>query len=84
MGGFYRGIDANIMRAMVLNGTKMGVYDHCKGLITKSGYIPSGTCFPSSLYTCLFSYTADIDKFVVLWRLFYSMVWFSRFFFFIF
>ena len=47
MGGFYRGIDANIMRAMVLNGTKMGVYDHCKGLITKSGYIPSGTFFSS-------------------------------------
>jgi len=47
MGGFYRGIDANIMRAMVLNGTKMGVYDHCKGLITKSGYIPSGKIFLS-------------------------------------
>lgn len=27
VGGFYRGIDSNIMRAMVLNGTKMGVYD---------------------------------------------------------
>ena len=23
IGGFYRGIDGNIMRAMVLNGTKM-------------------------------------------------------------
>jgi hypothetical protein len=25
--GFYRGISANIMRACVLNATKMGVYD---------------------------------------------------------
>jgi len=29
--GFYKGIQANIMRAMVLNATKMGVYDICKG-----------------------------------------------------
>ena len=27
IGGFYRGMEANVMRAMVLNGTKMGVYD---------------------------------------------------------
>jgi hypothetical protein len=40
--GFYRGIDANIMRAMVLNGTKMACYDQIKGIITKSGYVPSG------------------------------------------
>ena len=31
--GFYRGIDSNIMRAMVLNGTKMGVYDQAKGVV---------------------------------------------------
>jgi hypothetical protein len=42
IGGFYRGIDANIMRAMVLNGTKMACYDQIKGMITKSGYVPSG------------------------------------------
>jgi len=41
--GFYRGIQANIMRAMVLNGTKMACYDTIKqtvvqktGLSTKS------------------------------------------------
>ena len=33
IGGFYRGIDSNIMRAMVLNGTKMGVYDQSKGYV---------------------------------------------------
>jgi hypothetical protein len=33
VGGFYRGIDSNIVRAMVLNGTKMGVYDQSKGYV---------------------------------------------------
>lgn len=33
IGGFYRGIDSNIARAMVLNGTKMGVYDQSKGYV---------------------------------------------------
>ena len=42
MGGFYRGIDANVMRAMVLNGTKMGCYDQIKGMIEKSGAVPKG------------------------------------------
>lgn len=31
--GFYRGIDSNIARAMVLNGTKMACYDQSKVLI---------------------------------------------------
>lgn len=30
IGGFYRGIDSNIARAMVLNGTKMACYDQAK------------------------------------------------------
>ena len=34
--GFYRGISANIMRACVLNATKMGVYDVAKGYVTKA------------------------------------------------
>jgi hypothetical protein len=33
IGGFYRGIDSNVARAMVLNGTKMGVYDQSKGYV---------------------------------------------------
>jgi len=40
--GFYRGIDANVMRAMVLNGTKMGCYDQIKKMISVSGIVPSG------------------------------------------
>ena len=40
--GFYRGIEANVMRAMVLNGTKMACYDQIKGMIKKSGVVPDG------------------------------------------
>jgi len=36
VGGFYRGIQANIMRAMVLNGTKMACYEECKDIIKKN------------------------------------------------
>lgn len=32
--GFYRGVEANILRACVLNATKMGVYDLSKGYVT--------------------------------------------------
>jgi hypothetical protein len=42
MGGFYRGLEANVMRAMVLNGTKMACYDQIKGAITASGTVPAG------------------------------------------
>lgn len=40
--GFYTGIQANIMRAMVLNGTKMSVYDEITTLVKKTGFIPKG------------------------------------------
>jgi len=42
MSGFYRGIEANIARAMVLNGTKMACYDQIKQIIVESGVVPSG------------------------------------------
>jgi len=42
IGGFYRGLEANVMRAMVLNGTKMACYDQIKGYIVKSGIVPAG------------------------------------------
>ncbi|GMH65391.1 hypothetical protein TrLO_g12706 [Triparma laevis f. longispina] len=39
IGGFYRGITANIARACVLNGTKMACYDLIKGKVSESlGY----------------------------------------------
>jgi Mitochondrial carrier protein len=40
IGGFYRGIDSNIARAMVLNGTKMGVYDQAKGYVVGMTGLP--------------------------------------------
>lgn len=40
IGGFYRGIDSNVARAMVLNGTKMGVYDEAKGYIVDFTGLP--------------------------------------------
>lgn len=39
---FYRGIEANILRAMVLNGTKMSCYDQIKEMITASALVPAG------------------------------------------
>lgn len=33
IGGFYRGVEANVMRACVLNATKMGCYDISKGFV---------------------------------------------------
>jgi hypothetical protein len=35
IGGFYRGIDSNVARAMVLNGTKMACYDQTKGYVVE-------------------------------------------------
>lgn len=40
--GFYRGLEANIMRAMVLNGTKMACYDVIKQKINDAGVVPKG------------------------------------------
>lgn len=34
--GFYRGVEVNIMRAVVLNATKMGVYDIAKGKVVEN------------------------------------------------
>jgi hypothetical protein len=39
IGGFYRGLQANVLRAMVLNGTKMACYDQIKSAIKGSGMI---------------------------------------------
>jgi len=38
--GFYRGIDSNIARAMVLNGTKMACYDQMKGYTVQLTGLP--------------------------------------------
>jgi hypothetical protein len=40
--GFYKGLEANIMRACVLNGTKMACYDQIKTNIQDMNIIPRG------------------------------------------
>jgi len=50
--GFYRGIDSNVARAMVLNGTKMAVYDQAKGIV-----VSTTGWERSSLLTTFFSAT---------------------------
>lgn len=40
--GFYRGIDANVARAMVLNGTNMACYDHIKDALVRAEIVPVG------------------------------------------
>lgn len=42
IGGFYRGIDSNVARAMVLNGTKMSCYDQMKGYVVDFTGLPKG------------------------------------------
>eukprot|EP00620_Florenciella_sp_RCC1587_P016100 CAMPEP_0182563712 /NCGR_PEP_ID=MMETSP1324-20130603/5799_1 /TAXON_ID=236786 /ORGANISM="Florenciella sp., Strain RCC1587" /LENGTH=298 /DNA_ID=CAMNT_0024776979 /DNA_START=18 /DNA_END=914 /DNA_ORIENTATION=+ len=51
IGGFYRGLEANVARAMVLNGTKMSCYDQIKQMIKSSGVVPDGipTQFASAM-----------------------------------
>merc|ERR1712129_646699 len=44
--GFYRGIDANVMRAVVNNGTKMACYDTSKQLIHTSAPAPFSSGVP--------------------------------------
>eukprot|EP00640_Fibrocapsa_japonica_P002430 CAMPEP_0113938146 /NCGR_PEP_ID=MMETSP1339-20121228/4543_1 /TAXON_ID=94617 /ORGANISM="Fibrocapsa japonica" /LENGTH=282 /DNA_ID=CAMNT_0000941107 /DNA_START=100 /DNA_END=948 /DNA_ORIENTATION=- /assembly_acc=CAM_ASM_000762 len=36
IGGFYRGVQVNVMRACILNATKMGVYDISKGHVSEA------------------------------------------------
>jgi hypothetical protein len=54
--GFYRGLQANMMRACVLNGTKMGCYDQISEYIKRSQIISPGlpTQFVSAFGAGLF------------------------------
>ena len=42
--GFYKGLEANIMRAMILNATKMGSYDICKTYVKSIGFKDGLSC----------------------------------------
>jgi len=45
--GFYRGVEANIMRACVLNATKMGCYDISKGYVMEASKSSILFCHPT-------------------------------------
>lgn len=40
--GFYKGIQANVLRACVLNATKMGCYDICKQFVKNTMGVKDG------------------------------------------
>jgi len=52
IGGFYRGIDSNIARAMVLNGTKMACYDQTKGYVVQATGL-SKTALPTQFLSAV-------------------------------
>lgn len=52
IGGFYRGIDSNIARAMVLNGTKMACYDEMKGFVVNTTGL-SKTALPTQFLSAV-------------------------------
>jgi len=50
--GFYRGIDSNVARAMVLNGTKMACYDQMKGIVVDTTGLPKSHLAVQFLAAC--------------------------------
>lgn len=38
LGGFYRGVQITMVRAMLINGTKLSTYDQIKGILKKNGF----------------------------------------------
>lgn len=63
--GFYKGIQANVMRAMILNATKMGCYDTCKGAM--KGYFSDGIPLQfASAFTAGFFMTITVSPFDII------------------
>lgn len=63
--GFYIGVVPTILRAMMLNATKLSTYDHIKHYFINSGLIPDGKAnhFASSIVAgvCIAIVTSPID-----------------------
>ena len=61
--GFYKGIEANVMRAMILNATKMACYDTCKGVCRTAG-VPDGILLQfMSAFSAGFFMTCTVSPF---------------------
>lgn len=66
LSGFYKGIQANVMRAMVLNATTMSCYEQCKQLMKKSG-VPDGIPMQfMSSFTAGFFMTCTVSPFDII------------------
>jgi hypothetical protein len=67
MAGFYKGIEANVMRACVLNATKMGCYDACKSKVKELGLAKEGLWLQfMSAFTAGFAMTITVSPFDIM------------------
>ena len=63
--GFYKGIQVNIMRACVLNATKMGCYDVCKTKVKQTGIAKDGIPLQFLLVRWQVYYRSDAEASVL-------------------
>jgi len=67
MKGFYKGIEANVIRASVLNATKMGCYDVCKTKVKDLGIAREGLFLQfMSAFTAGFCMTITVSPFDIM------------------
>mmetsp|Transcript_5663 Transcript_5663/g.8963 ORF Transcript_5663/g.8963 Transcript_5663/m.8963 type:complete len:295 (-) Transcript_5663:82-966(-) len=64
--GFYKGLSANIMRASILNATKMGCYDSCKTFCKKRGFQDGLQLQFMSAFTAGFFMTCTVSPFDII------------------
>jgi len=65
--GFYKGIEANVMRAMILNATKMACYDTCKVFVKKNMGVQDGLQLQfMSAFTAGFFMTCTVSPFDII------------------
>ena len=66
MTGFYKGIQANVKRACVLNATKMGCYDICKGYMKGFGFKDGLQLQFASAFTAGFFMACTVSPFDII------------------
>lgn len=64
--GFYKGIEANIARAAILNATKMACYDQCKETVQKMGVKDGIPLQFMSAFTAGFFMTCTVAPFDII------------------
>jgi hypothetical protein len=67
IGGFYKGMQANVARAMILNATKMACYDQCKQFVKKNMGIKDGVKLQfMAAFTAGFFMTCTVSPFDII------------------